>query len=493
MGFATGLLTGIAQGANKVISQDIEAAKLETRQLARLRAERTMQRQDRREELYRENLETTQKLAAQLGPGGEAILRHYIQKGGLPYAEEATARLVEYTRANNTTPAKYAGIVVGEGDLPTPQQLAEMATAPVQPLTPVKSNVGGWAGILGIGGSEEVQRLTDQYVSTVSSTPREIGEMPKKRNLSVLDQAIPTLQTPEEMKTGLLRKQYNLSKKLSDPNLNPEDKLIYEQENNKLKSQLTMMGEYNRLSSGEVNNLGRAFDKEVIENGMSPRALQLLEYMKVKNAMESSSTGLRRGTYLPGNSIQAAIRQERADLRNTLGLGKGKFVLPRQIYDPDKNELVIHSPKTLGLMRIKGDIKIIKKWLGMANAGGTDVFGDQVRNTYAKELQTLEQQVVNIEGEQSDEDQEPSGGLLQNNTATSLNNMPANKREEADRFLSNFKQNPGAKQSWQKRIARGDTNKLIESIKRSGKTANPPIEYTTNDALNILNRISALK
>ena len=137
MGFATGLLTGIAEGANKVISQDIADAKLETRQLARLRAERTMQRQDRREELYRENLETTQKLAAQLGPGGEAILRHYIQKGGLPYAEEATARLVEYTRANNTTPAKYAGIVVGEGDLPTPQQLAEMATAPVQPLTPV--------------------------------------------------------------------------------------------------------------------------------------------------------------------------------------------------------------------------------------------------------------------------------------------------------------------------------------------------------------------
>ena len=93
MGFASGLLAGIATGAEEVISEDIRAGKLETQQLAKLRAERTIQRQDKRDETLRENIAKSQKLAAQLGPGGEAILKHYIEKGGLPYAEEATAQL----------------------------------------------------------------------------------------------------------------------------------------------------------------------------------------------------------------------------------------------------------------------------------------------------------------------------------------------------------------------------------------------------------------
>ena len=493
-GFAKGLLAGIATGAEEVISEDIKAGKLETKQLAKLRAERTIQRQDERDKTLRENIAKTQKLAAQLGPGGTAILRHYIEKGGLPYAEEATAQLLAYTKENDITPADYAGISVVEGDLPTPQQLGEMATAPVKALAPVESSARGWSKMFGYGGPEAIQRKTDSYVSSMSSAPTEVSPMSEKRELPKLDKAIPTVKTFQQMSANLMKRQFNIVKKLnSNPNMNPAERKELEAQNTRMKQELTLIGEYKKLAAGDKLNLGEAYDLEVQTNGMTAKAKKILSFIELKNAAESTSTGLRTGTYIKGSSVQSMINIKDNQLFKDLGIRQNKITTPRPIFNADTGETVIHSPPKLQLMGLQGQIKIRKNIIDMIRTGGTDTLGKSILNNLATEVQKLESQVAGIVGETSDTEEEPAEPIEKNNTASGSNNMPTNKRQEADKFLSIFKQNLGAKQSWQKRIERGDTNKLIESIKRSGKTANPPIEYTTNDALNILNRISTLK
>ena len=235
MGFASGLLAGIATGADKVISADIEAGKLETRQLAKLRAERTIQRQDKRDADVRENLAKTQKLIAQIGEGGIPIVRHYIEKGGLPYAEEATAKLIAYSKQNGMTPADYAGIVVGEGDLPTPMQLAEMATPAAKPIAVPESSARGWSRMFGIGGEDAIRRQSDSLVQAAGSTttkPTELGvSILTDENRSKLSK-VPEIQSIKEQQQMILRRSLDISKQLQTATGKERDSLLEQQSKN---------------------------------------------------------------------------------------------------------------------------------------------------------------------------------------------------------------------------------------------------------------------
>ena len=490
MGFTSGLLAGIATGAEEVISEDIRAGKLETQQLAKLRAERTIQRQDKRDETLRENIAKSQKLAAQLGPGGEAILKHYIEKGGLPYAEEATAQLLAYTRENDITPAAYAGISVGEGDLPTAQQLGEMATAPVKALAPAESSARGWAKMFGYGGPEAIQRKTDSYVSSMSSAPTEVSPYVEKRNLEKLNMAIPVVKTFQEMSGNLMKRQFTIAKKLEDPSLSDTQRTSLKAQATGLKQELQLLGDYKKLSSGDRDSLGEAFDKETQENGMTPKAIELLKFIKLKETAESTSTGLSTGTYIKGNNLQTMVKYDIGAMNKRLGINQGKIEIPNDVYDPKTNTMVTKTPTKLALMGKQEERDIYMNYIKMARKGGTDTLGQQLVDGYTKRIQRLDKEIAMIRGVEAGTEAGTEVGTEAGTEAgTTTNKTAAVKIKEADIFLFNFEKNPAAIKNWQGLIEKGNINKLISSIQGSGKERNPPIEYTKEDAMNILNRI----
>ena len=495
MGFTSGLLAGIATGAEEVISEDIRAGKLETQQLAKLRAERTIQRQDKRNETLRENIAKSQKLAAQLGPGGEAILKHYIEKGGLPYAEEATAQLLAYTREKDITPAAYAGIAVGKGDLPTAQQLGEMATTPVKALAPAESSARGWAKMFGYGGPEAIQRKTDSYVSSMSSAPTEVSPYVEKRNLEKLNMAIPVVKTFQEMSGNLMKQQFALAKKLEDPSLSDTQRTSLKAQATGLKQKLQLLGDFKKLSSGDRDSLGEAFDKETMENGiMTPKAIELLKFIKLKETAESTSTGLSTGTYIKGNNLQTMVKYDIGAMNKRLGINQGKIVIPNDVYDPKTNTMVTKTPTKLALMGKQEERDIYMNYIKMARKGGTDTLGQQLVDGYAKRIQRLDKEMAMISGVEAGTGTGAvagtgTGAVAGTVAGTITNKTAAVKIKEADIFLFNFEKNPAAIKNWQGFIEKGNINKLISSIQGSGKKHNPPIEYTKEDAMNILNRI----
>jgi len=235
MGLASGILAGLAKGATNVISADLEAGKLETKELAKIRAQRTIERQDKRDAEVRENLAKTQKLIAQIGEGGIPIVRHYIEKGGLPYAEEATAKLIAYSKQNGMTPADYAGIVVGEGDLPTPMQLAEMATPAARPIAVPESSARGWSKMFDIGGEDAIRRQSDSLVQAagaIATKPTELGvSILTDENRSKLSK-VPEIQSIKEQQQMILRRSLDLSKQLQTATEEERASLIEKQKKN---------------------------------------------------------------------------------------------------------------------------------------------------------------------------------------------------------------------------------------------------------------------
>jgi hypothetical protein len=118
------------------------------------------------------------------------------------------------------------------------------------------------------------------------------------------------------------------------------------------------------------------------------------------------------------------------------------------------------------------------KHVKMAREGKTDTLGRQLVEGYTKRIQRLDKEMAMISGVEAG----TGAGTITNKTA-------AVKIKEADIFLFNFEKNPAAIKNWQGFIEKGNINKLISSIQGSGKKHIPPIEYTKEDAMNILNRI----
>ena len=337
MGFAKGLLAGIATGAEKVISADIEAGKLETRQLAKLRAERTIQRQDKRDAEVRENLAKTQKLIAQIGEGGIPIVRHYIEKGGLPYAEEATAKLIAYSKQNGMTPANYAGIVVGEGDLPTPMQLAEMATPAARPIAVPESSARGWSRMFDIGGEDAIRRQSDSLVQAAGATttkPTELGvSILTDENRSKLSK-VPEIQSIKEQQQMILRRSLDLSKQLQTATGKERDSLLEQQsKNNALIDSMRQATE--RFSSeGRFSFQSRYL--RLMDEGKIPEAKEVLKAASL--FFTASSTSKTAGN--SGGFTLQMMRSIEEDAANELGYDRKN----------PSGSIVIYKPNASGKM-----------------------------------------------------------------------------------------------------------------------------------------------
>ena len=337
MGFAKGLLAGIATGAEKVISADIEAGKLETRQLAKLRAERTIQRQDKRDAEVRENLAKTQKLIAQIGEGGIPIVRHYIEKGGLPYAEEATAKLIAYSKQNGMPPADYAGIVVGEGDLPTPMQLAEMATPAARPIAVPESSARGWSRMFDIGGEDAIRRQSDSLVQAAGATttkPTELGvSILTDENRSKLSK-VPEIQSIKEQQQMILRRSLDLSKQLQTATGKERDSLLEQQsKNNALIDSMRQATE--RFSSeGRFSFQSRYL--RLMDEGKIPEAKEVLKAASL--FFTASSTSKTAGN--SGGFTLQMMRSIEEDAANELGYDRKN----------PSGSIVIYKPNASGKM-----------------------------------------------------------------------------------------------------------------------------------------------
>ena len=245
MGFATGLLTGIAEGANKVISEDIEEGKLQTRQLAKLRTERTIQRSDERDEEFRENLAKTQKLAAQIGPGADVILKNFIKRFGMEGAVEATEDLLIASKNANVSPAVYAGVAIDAiNAFPSKDQiraLAQYGTAPVKEITDVGDpSVGGFSKLIGLGTPEAIRKRSDAQITTLGGVSKQdLTGLPEDAKLPGLDKAFPIDRTFDEQKEFHLKNFIGLKTQLdstTDPKQRAKLQGLLDRENDSLQN-----------------------------------------------------------------------------------------------------------------------------------------------------------------------------------------------------------------------------------------------------------------
>lgn len=207
MGFTSGLLAGLAEGANEVISKDIEAGKKETQMLAKLRAERTIQRNEQREERLRQNIERTERMAARIGAGSDVILRNFIGKYGVAGAEEATTNLLAAANNANVSPATYAGLAIGTlNRFPTQTQirsLAQSATAPVREVKVPESEAGGWSRWLGVGGPTRIKELSESLITSGGGiSEQDTSDLPEEVALPGLEKPYPVIQDVTKIQEG---------------------------------------------------------------------------------------------------------------------------------------------------------------------------------------------------------------------------------------------------------------------------------------------------
>ena len=340
MGLASGILAGLAKGATNVISADLEAGKLETKELAKIRAQRTIERQDKRDAEVRENLAKTQKLIAQIGEGGIPIVRHYIEKGGLPYAEEATAKLIAYSKQNGMTPADYAGIVVGEGDLPTPMQLAEMATPAARPIAVPESSARGWSRMFGIGGEDAIRRQSDSLVQAAGSTttkPTELGvSILTDENRSKLSK-VPEIQSIKEQQQMILRRSLDLSKQLQTATGKERDSLLEQQ--NKNNALIDSMRQATERFSSEGRFSFQSRYLRLMDEGKIPEAKEVLKAASLFFTASSTSktTGNSGGFTL---QMMKSIEEDAAD---ELGYDRKNPSGSIMIYKPDASGKMVRE------------------------------------------------------------------------------------------------------------------------------------------------------
>jgi len=340
MGLASGILAGLAKGATNVISADLEAGKLETKELAKIRAQRTIERQDKRDAEVRENLAKTQKLIAQIGEGGIPIVRHYIEKGGLPYAEEATAKLIAYSKQNGMTPADYAGIVVGEGDLPTPMQLAEMATPAARPIAVPESSARGWSKMFDIGGEDAIRRQSDSLVQAAGATttkPTELGvSILTDENRSKLSK-VPEIQSIKEQQQMILRRSLDLSKQLQTATGKERDSLLEQQSKNNALID-SMRKATDRFSSeGRFSFQSRYL--RLIDEGKPAEA----EEVRKSAALFFSSTSNSRTAGNSGSFTLQMMKSIEEDAANELGYDRKNPSGSIMIYKPDASGKMVRD------------------------------------------------------------------------------------------------------------------------------------------------------
>ena len=302
MGFASGLLAGIATGAEEVISADIKAGKLETQQLAKLRAERTIQRQDKRDAAVRENLAKTQKLIAQIGEGADIILKNFVEKGGLGYAEEATANLIKVARSYDMSPAEYVGIQLNDNNtapsLESLRAISQLSVAPIKPIPVPKSSAGGYSKLFGIGGPKRIGEVSDSMVQSVGGiSKQDLTGLPQGTSLAKLDEAMPILKDTNEQKQDIVRKIQFFSGKLANPNLPPQERQKLEAQLQEENTKAATFGKIAKLISGDtdrdlMSEYATLVDRYGRDDSRSKEMLQTIQILYgAKRAAPTDITG----------------------------------------------------------------------------------------------------------------------------------------------------------------------------------------------------------
>ena len=272
MGFSYGLLAGLAEGANEVISKDIEAGKKETQILAKLRAERTIQRSERRDELLRQNIEKTERMAARIGAGSDVILRNFIGKYGVAGAEEATTNLLAAANNANVSPATYAGLAIGTlNRFPTQTQirsLAQSATAPVREVKVPESEAGGWSRWLGVGGPTRIKELSESLITSGGGiSEQDTSDLPEEVALPGLEKPYPVIQDVTKIQEGLVKQLVSITAELQRDDLSEEDKIKLLKKKTDIETQMEAFGNANRILSGSMDSLQEAWQREVSKHG----------------------------------------------------------------------------------------------------------------------------------------------------------------------------------------------------------------------------------
>ena len=303
MGFTSGLLAGLAEGANEVISKDIEAGKKETQMLAKLRAERTIQRNEQREERLQQNIERTERMAARIGAGSDVILRNFIGKYGVAGAEEATTNLLAAANNANVSPATYAGLAIGTlNRFPTQTQirsLAQSATAPVREVKVPESEAGGWSRWLGVGGPTRIKELSESLITSGGGiSEQDTSDLPEEVALPGLEKPYPVIQDVTKIQEGLVKQLVSITAELQRDDLSEEDKIKLLKKKTDIETQMEAFGNANRILSGSMDSLQEAWQREVSKHGEnSTQAKGALQRIKLYwDARDSSSGGQIRGS-----------------------------------------------------------------------------------------------------------------------------------------------------------------------------------------------------
>ena len=325
MGFATGLLTGIAEGANKVISQDIADAKLRARELAKITAQNQIQLNSQRRDLLRSANKTAQKLAAKIGPGSDIILKNFINRYGIDGAVEATENLLVAAKDAGVSPAVYAGVSADAlKRFPSKENLkalAEYATPPVQKTEIPDPNVGGWAKILGIGGPDRVEEMADSLVTSGGGVSKQdLTGLPEDVALPGLDKAFPVKKSIKEIQQEHVRSFIFIEEQkqnVTDPkilkNLNDQQ----EEHANALR----LFRRANELMGGGVS-LDKQYERLMIE-GKDEEAGKILEMIQKLRLAKDGPPPVSRADRVSGIQLSSRIRQELNIIDKNYPSGKG--------------------------------------------------------------------------------------------------------------------------------------------------------------------------
>lgn len=379
-GFSKGLIQGLAEGAEEVISKDIEEGKAQTRQLAKIRTERTIQRSDKREEEVKENFKKAQELAAKIGPGADLILKNYIKKGGMAYAEQATTNLLEVTKALGVSPAEYIGVNLAQHkkmpSFESLQALAQLSVSPIKEIEIADPKVGGFSKFFGVGGPEELRKLSESQIKTLGGVyEQDLTGLPQDVSLPNIDKALPIIRKTKEQTEFIMMQIQNIGDKLNDPSISEEVKTNLIQQELKLKNRLEGIGLLKKIAAGntDVDPIGDFAYKANKFGVDSDEAKKALDIVKL---VYGAKTTLK--TDIKGTNLFTLVR---ADLdRNEKEYGGGK--LGKVEFNTTTQKEVYLNPRQLKLAKLNRDIATLEFGIQMvANAANADAYAlAQVNN-----------------------------------------------------------------------------------------------------------------
>lgn len=279
MGYGSGFIEGLFGSVDKALQEDFRAAKAETSRLTSIRQARTAQRNDAREAKVSKTNEEIQALAGKIGPGAGIILNDFIQEGGLPYAKEATTKLINYTQKTGITPVEFYQLSTDElGKKPNPQffdTLAQSAVPAVKKLGEPVTTASSIATYFGYGGPEAVKKQTEAGLPSISGTSvRDISGLGERRG-GITDTTIPIQYSIKDEQIFNAKKSISLTEKLTNPNIADKEKAEVRKELIAVNNKIDANRKIQRLISPDKDPKDQYF--RLINEGKTEEADALLQ------------------------------------------------------------------------------------------------------------------------------------------------------------------------------------------------------------------------